>query len=151
MAKRKMTTRTSTIEGMVGDALGEVQSLRDEMREWADNMSDNNMEHLPKYDEVSECADELDSYADNEPPFPDNAPEALTKEHTWEELPPKLRQSRANRLGDAMSSLNRAVDLIQEWLDGNGEHELHDEVEQYQSELQEIIDGCEFVSFPGMY
>jgi paraquat-inducible protein B len=39
----------------------EVESLTEEMTSWRDNMSGANMEHLPKYDEVSEACDELEN------------------------------------------------------------------------------------------
>lgn len=41
-----------------------VEELRGELESWAENMSDNNMEHLPKYDEVTEAMDALQEVID---------------------------------------------------------------------------------------
>lgn len=51
--------------GKIESAKGEVESLRDEIIEWRDNMSGTNLEHTAKYDELGECADELDEAVSN--------------------------------------------------------------------------------------
>lgn len=38
-----------------------VEELKEEIESWKENMEGANMEHLPKYEEVSECYDQLDS------------------------------------------------------------------------------------------
>ena len=40
--------------------LGELESLLEEMQTWRDNMEEK-MSHVPKFEEVSECADSLES------------------------------------------------------------------------------------------
>lgn len=39
----------------------EIDNLKSEMESWRDNLDGANMSHLPKYDQVSECADVLDN------------------------------------------------------------------------------------------
>lgn len=41
--------------------VSEVESLKDEMESWRDNMESGNLENTPKYEEVNECADALDT------------------------------------------------------------------------------------------
>lgn len=41
-------------------AVSGVEELYDEIDSWASNMESANMEHLPKYEEVTECRDALD-------------------------------------------------------------------------------------------
>lgn len=43
---------------------GAIDELRSEMTDWRDNLDSANLTHLPKYDEVSECCDALDSVMD---------------------------------------------------------------------------------------
>lgn len=43
------------------EGIGEINELKDEMESWRDNMSSANMEHLPKYEEVDECVNELEN------------------------------------------------------------------------------------------
>ena len=56
----------STIGGAIEFAVSEIQSLRDEITDWRDNLDGANMSHMPKYDEVSECADYLDNIDDED-------------------------------------------------------------------------------------
>jgi hypothetical protein len=66
MAKRfKSIPRTTTVEAAFEDAKADIESLRDEMTEWAENMESNSMEGLPKYEEVTEAKDLLDSAVDS--------------------------------------------------------------------------------------
>ena len=136
MAKKKMITREGTLDGVVADALSEMQNLRDEISDWRDNMSSNDMEHLPKYDEVSECVDELDQFCDEEPEMP-------------EESGAKRSTSRAARLDHAVSDIQEVIDHIQTFLDSQ-EEENTDWAESRDA-LQDIVDNAQSVSFPGMF
>ena len=57
------TVTLKTLE-LLDDAKGEVESLKDELEEWRDNMEGAGMENVPKFEEVSEAADLLDSAFD---------------------------------------------------------------------------------------
>jgi len=54
-----------TIAEALSSGHSELEELKNEMEEWRDNLSGNNMEHLPKYDEVSEVVDTLENAVDN--------------------------------------------------------------------------------------
>ena len=162
MAKRKSIQRTSEMEGAVSDAFSEFQSLRDEMNDWKENMEGNNMEHLPKYEEVSEAHDTLENQADNEPDFPSgNMPEGLSTTVTWTDLHTYARsQSRQTRLSDATNGLDAVISAIRAFLDEHDDEAecwkaddvvSRDDLEQYANDLEEIKDEMDGVSFPGMY
>jgi molecular chaperone GrpE (heat shock protein) len=51
-------------ENLVSYSVNGVEELLDEMTTWRDNMDNANMTHLPKYDEVSECCDALETTKD---------------------------------------------------------------------------------------
>ncbi len=55
---------TGTILGAFEGGQSDVEGLKEEINEWKDSLEGNGMEHLPKYEEVSECADALDSAND---------------------------------------------------------------------------------------
>lgn len=54
------STANSTLADAFTDAASAVDELMQEMTDWRDNLSNANMEHLPKYDEVSEAAQLLE-------------------------------------------------------------------------------------------
>ncbi len=58
MARGKYIQMKAGLDGALDP--GDVEALREEMVEWRDNMEGNDMTHLPKFDEVQECADMLD-------------------------------------------------------------------------------------------
>lgn len=158
MRAKKMTDHTSTIEGAVSDAMSIFQELRDEMTEWADNMSSNNMEHLPKFEEVNDCKDTLDAFADNEPSMPGDLPKGLVDEVKWQ-THDKRRQSRADRLAEGTIMLDVVIDHLNTFLDEANDAEdedifgetSRDDWENYRDEIDEIKSEAENVSFPGMY
>ena len=61
MAKGKWVEETGSASDGIESALGMLGELRDEITEWRDNMSAANMEHLPKFEAVSEAADAFDN------------------------------------------------------------------------------------------
>jgi sugar phosphate isomerase/epimerase len=160
MGKRKMITREMTLDGVVNEAYSEFSNLRDEMQDWADNMESANMEHLPKYDAVSEARDALENFSDNEPDMPKVVPEGLVTLLTWEESGRKRRHvSRADRCSEAAALLDRAIAHVQEFLDAHDDDDAvwqaegcdRDEWEQWVNDLTEAKDEAEAVDFPGMY
>jgi chromosome segregation ATPase len=60
---------------------GDLEELMSEMESWRDNMSSANMEHLPKYDEVSEAYDNLESMKDELEGIDLDLPEINTETH----------------------------------------------------------------------
>jgi len=61
MARGKYVVCTGKPIGSLEDALSDIEALKEEIEEWRDNLESNSMDHLPKYEEVSEAADNLDS------------------------------------------------------------------------------------------
>lgn len=61
--KYKLITRQSTIDGAIDDAKSEVESLREEMTGWRDNLEDK-LSGTEKYQQVSDCCDALDTLYD---------------------------------------------------------------------------------------
>lgn len=60
-AKKIREPLKTTVLEAVEDAASQIAELQQEMADWRDNMSNANMEHLPKYDQVSEAADALEN------------------------------------------------------------------------------------------
>lgn len=156
MAKKKMLEHTSTIEGAVDDAMSEAEGLRDELTEWRDNLDGSNMSHLPKYEEVSEAVDALDC-VDNKPEIPNTLPTGLVDEVKWQ-THAKRRQSRADRMGEVTFALQIVAEHIEAFLEKNEDENAacwkdtsRSDWEQYASDLNDIRDELDGVSFPGMY
>lgn len=170
----------ASAEGAFEDGKSEVEGLKEEMSEWKDNLENNNMEHLPKYDEVSECADALETAGDtldgiDFPSCISDIPVNYTQDTRQQ------AQSRAGRLGNALSALEAAKAAGEEFLETKPEltfvdlserddddQELGDdesddqeavtqretdrsEVEQFINDMDEAIGELENVGFPGMY
>lgn len=145
MGKSKIIVVNTLLADAISGAFSEFQSLRDEMGDWAGNMEGANMEHLPKYDEVSEARDALEQFCDNEPDVPEAFKEVkidITENH-------RKKQSRSDRHDTAIQWLYKAVEWLEDDEVTEGEHS--DEAETLRDELQQVIDEAEGVSFPGMY
>lgn len=180
--KRKKREPVETeLQSLVGDAVSEIASLKEEMESWRDNMSNANMEHLPKFEEVNESCDALEQAEsqaqDAESEF-DGLPDA-TKAAKAKYLAGKTT-SRSSRAGEAGAMLRTVADRLAE-LDKERENRIAEiegmldidllnkkdaaqlalEKEQgdledadYQSAidaLENAADELDNVSFPGMY
>lgn len=169
----------ASAEGAWEDGKSEVESLKEEIGEWRDNMEGNGMEHLPKFDEVSECADAMESALDTLEGI--NFPECLsnvTVNYTQDTR--QSAQSRNGRLSNALAALYASKEAGEAWLEENpeleqvetveeggpddlmenqttdeeavGERETQrGEVEEFINEMDNAISELENVSFPGMY
>lgn len=166
---------TGTIDGAFEEGKDEAICLKDEIVEWKDNMEANSMEAMPKYDEVSEAADALESGADSLESL--EVPECLQGvEVTYTVDTRRKAQSRSGRMGNALNALGAAKAGAEAWLEDNEELEANeddedrdeddelvtqaeaDEREEQCSAVQEFIDELENaygelegVNFPGMY
>lgn len=159
MAKRVKVELNSTISEALG-ALGDIQSLKEEMEEWRDNLDGANMTHLPKYDEVSECCDELDSVPDDI-----DVPEFL-QQVSFSYIQSKPGKSRAARRDDAVSMLDMArtaaedfdieeavaafEDLSEEQREEK-KQDMESERDEFVNAVKEAIDAADGANFPGMY
>jgi len=166
---------TGTIDGAFEEGKSEVEGLKEEITEWKDNMESNSMENLPKFDEVSECADAIESGMDTLDSL--EVPEVLQGvEVTYTIDTRRKAQSRNGRMGNAMGMLDAAKAGAEAWLEDNEELEANEddedrdedeelvteadanEREEQRSAVQEFIDELENaygelegVNFPGMY
>lgn len=163
---------TGTLLGCIESAQSVVEELRDEITEWQENMESNNMEHMPKYDEVTECKDALDNMLDGELDSID-CPEFLQDlEVRYTQDTRASATSRAARLGNAENEFSAARARVEEWLEDNealeenddedaGEivteddvrerEEQRDAAQEFLSTLENIEGMFSDVSFPGMY
>ena len=155
---RPMINRGGALDGIVDDSKSEIENLKDELQEWMDSLSSNNMEHMPKYEELSEAVDMLENAINNDPSIPDNLlPGMENFEYHWQEKAPyKGAQSRSDRCSAAVSDLNNVMSYLEDKI--SEAHALEDadldligEWKQYVNDIQMIIDEAEQVSFPGMY
>lgn len=177
----KQVQITGTISDFVSEAVSEIESLKEEISSWAENMEGNNLGHTPKGEEVRECADALDSLS--EPNAPDCVDAALGGYTltTSESAPTRRRQtpSRAVRRDNAVSRLTAVVCAIRDDEEEIREclrvhhHELlfdenepkrdiseevdslvdgdYDELTSYAEELESYYGEVEGIEFPGMF
>ena len=107
------------LSGALEGGISDISELKDEMDEWKSNLESNNMEHLPKYDEVGEAYNALETATEaleglEVPEFLQD----LEANHTRDTR--TSANSRAGRLDNALRALTAAQDAAQAWLN---EHE----------------------------
>jgi cysteinyl-tRNA synthetase len=163
---------TGSLAGCIESAASVVEELKGEIEEWRDNMESNNMEHMPKFEEVSECYDALEQLLDGEldsvevPEFLQDLPVTYTQDTR------RSSTSRASRLGNAESELDAAAARVREWLEDNETLEANDnsddteivteadvqerddqreQAEELADKLEELVGQFGDVNFPGMY
>jgi hypothetical protein len=144
--------RLENVEGTVSsieDAYSAIAELGEEMRSNADNMQGTNLEQTEKYTATEEAADTLEAIS--APDVPDVISELAM---SWSESINKRKgrgPSRDVRLGNAIAILHAAVEVAQSWAADNPDHDDHDDVEQFISDLEDTISDTENVEFPGMF
>lgn len=155
----KNEVRKTSLTAAIGDAYSELQSLRDEMTEWRDNMENGNLGSTPKFEEVSSCVDQMESGGDldSEPDVPDGFDPEITY---TESVPRRKRQnaSRSTRCSNACAMLDAAIDVIEERKAEIEElpttdalSKESDALETLRDEIQQIKEACESAEFPGMF
>lgn len=171
----------SDITGAFEDGKVDIEALRDKITEWKENLEGNNMEHLPKYDEVSKCADQLETACDRLVDC--EVPDFIEIVIAFAQDTCQSAGSRSGRMSNALSALYAAKDAAEAWLGENEELEVTDlddlddeerleaqEADDYVSQemaderaeqrekaeefvniLEEAIIEAEGASFPGMF
>ena len=148
----------------VGEGLdtSEIESLRDEMQEWVDNMGGTALENTGKYQMAEEAVSTLDGV--DEVNFDDLWEAVANSEHldveglkafNYEVTLFKVRSkrqypSRAHRLSNSVSMINGALEALSSFLEQYPEDEVGEirkAIEEIESQVQDL-DGVEF---PGMY
>jgi uncharacterized protein (UPF0147 family) len=152
---------TFVVKNAVGkafeDAISELQSLRDEMVEWRDNMEGTSLENTEKYEDVSEVADSLESLEIdylNLPGCINSSAEISYQEIRRKGFP------RWVRLSNAIS----ALEAVKNFVDAEVEHyenmeptaemdptAIVEDLRDFSDSLGNIIDECSGIVFPGMY
>lgn len=170
MAAYKNVTYPGTVSSSE-DACSALEELGSECREIVDNASEG-LQQTQRIQTFDETAGTLESISTPDVPA---CIADLAIEYT-EAVPTRKRQSpsRATRCANAVSVLNAAKDAAETWLEEHPEidcddEEEHDakvnageveggytnddrsEVEQFISELDDIIGNAEGCEFPGMY
>jgi regulator of replication initiation timing len=158
----------SDLAGALSDGISEIEELKTEMEEWKDSLESNNMEHLPKYDEVQEAYDALETGLDalqgiEVPEFLEEIDASYTQDTR------RKAQSRSYRLGNALNAIDAAKCAAESWLDENPELEVEDDpegelqavaderakqreaAEEFFNEVDSAYSELDCVSFPGMY
>lgn len=167
---------TSTILGAIEGAASVIEELHSEMDEWASSLEGNNMEHLPKYDEVSEARDALDSPKDELQSI-DLPEEIAGVEVKYTQDTRKSAGSRAGRLGNAADELRAAEAGLEGWLEltfievseeevdditldehetaveseADERNELREKAQEALDTIQNQLGELDNVCFPGMY
>ena len=155
---RPMISRGGPLDGIVDDAIGEIDSLKEEMQDWMDSLSSNNMEHLPKYEEVSECYNALENATGNTPEMPTEFLPGMALTYEWQEKAPyKGAQSRSTRCSNATNDIEQVITYIDDSIQNLDDQQTEEhadliaEWEQYRNDLEEIVNEAQNASFPGMY
>lgn len=143
--------------------LANIEELKQEMEDWKSSLEDNEMEQLPKYEEVETCYDVLeDCYNEIEEIIStlENcealaellaAPVTYSNDDTYG----RKSQPRWMRCSNVASALSAAKEALEEGFnvdtfEGLNEDELED-MKGHVEELGSKIDELEQVEFPGMY
>ena len=147
--------QSGTPQGAFEEAKSEIESLRDEMTDWKDNLEGNSMEHLPKYDEVSECVGALDqAVSELESAESEDWPEALDEiTVTWTIDTRRSATSRSSRMSNALNALGAAIDGLSrasDCIEGLSEEDS-DACETIMGHLENAQSEAENASFPGMF
>lgn len=163
--KLKICSTEITVADAVANGLSDLETLRDELQEWYDNLPES-FQNGSKGDTLQEAIDAL-SEVDCLP-----APDCIGMNHDDESEPGEIggtrftyvayrkrKMSRSLRRDEATAQLRGALDAMRDELEKAGNDEgqpdsylkTRDEIEAFCDELENLIDSAESVEFPGMY
>ena len=173
MAKRKEKYRTVNCTPTSLLDVGELQSLKEEIEEWRDNLSNANMEHLPKFEELSECYDTLESTLDDLEGQLNEVTELIEKlevtgvdklqDFCFSILP--VKAGRARRAAAAQDEISQGLETLKSALeqyqanyedlpDTEKKEGRSDDIQEALDKIDEAIEKLselDDVNFPGMY
>lgn len=139
----------ATIEDMLDKS--DIEELRDELREWADNMSSTALSSTEKCQAVEAAADELDRVDEmdlDRLTELEGVKPLLQDKVAYSDYRPydKRRQpSRAYRLSNAIGRINAALDYLDQKLENDADYRsCADDIESNLSDLENA-------DIPGMY
>ena len=161
---------TKSFTDWYDEVSGELESLHEEMDSWRGNMEGTGLENTSKYEEVSECADQLDSAKDA---LPEEVPESLKDVRLLVLMPTAVLRvsasyrsprkfrggpSRAARLDEAtgiletlMETVRGTIEKLEAGRQGTKTDEAKTELEEFEGEMQNVLDEAQSVNFPGMF
>ena len=138
------------------EAPDDIDSLKEEMEEWRDNLENGNLGSTQKFEDVSQAADELESLRSEIDDSVDELKRALQeaglddllrKEIKFIDRRPYGRSpARWLRLENACASLHAALAVLEREVP-ESEKELHAQI----SNVAAALDAASSVSFPEMY
>lgn len=152
MGSYKLVMEKCSLADAVSNGYGELQGLRDEMREWAENMEGGNLGQTTKCQDVAAVADTLDEFADNEPDVPETLGAIVVDVPLQHNKRKGRGDSRAVRCGNAVAYLRAVMDYCQEYLeDESNPQEARDAAEELADNLDNPVSEADGIEFPGMY
>jgi hypothetical protein len=144
------TVREISIADAASEAYEELQTLAEEMRQWADSIEEK-FSHTEKYERISEAADTLENI--QEPDYCDYAKNMTIK---ITDLPKRKRgHPRAHRCTQACYILDVCIETLEYRIedikdDKSAETECN-ECSTLRDDLEQAKGEAEGVEFPGMY
>lgn len=141
----KYTEVKCTVADAISNGFTDLSDLADEMSEWRDNMEEK-LSNTSKYQEVSDCVDQLDNCRDD--PTSD-LPEALSSLPVTYSVGSKRKEPRWLRRDNAVAAIQAAKDALEEF--ETEDSDLKESAEDAASKLENAIGEAEAAEFPGMY
>lgn len=152
MAKLKTEKVETTYREALGQAESIVSDLASELRDWAGNMSGTALENTPKYEDVDQCASDLEDLESTIQQL--ELPEELVGlplTYYWKR-PYGRHIGRAYRAGEAGSALRGLVEDIQSRLEDKEDGSLKQELGEVDANaFEDAADEIDNIDFPGMY
>lgn len=143
-----------SISSLLSDAFEEIESLKDELNDWYDNLGDN-LQQTEKGQMLEEAVStldyaervELDSFFDGEILEEIESIKTVYVPAHWSN-----NLSRASRRDEATGMLNVVMEKLQELVDDEKyDEEIIDSINDAISEIENAISEVESVEFPSMY
>lgn len=146
----KPPPRDITVPDAIDEVFMEIETLAQEMRDWADAMEDK-LSHTQKYETVSSTADTLEGIS--------NPLEGIDDaDRTWlnelvivgyqDPTPRRAGFSRPDRCGQCADLLESVADLLQDY---KGPAERETIANDIYGDVEAAVSECQGVEFPGMY
>lgn len=147
-SKYRIIESKGTAEEMVDGAMTDLQELRDEVREIADNAEGTGLENTSRIQTLAEAADGLDGVADETFSWDNQTLSALPV--TAQIMFSRRSISRAVRCSNAVAILTAVKEALEEFQTGDDE-EANSVADDLVSTLEDVISGAEGLEFPGMF
>lgn len=136
----------------IGEAVGEVEALHDEMEEWVSNMEQSEgLMATTKYEEVTEARDGLYDAKDYANAIDQDFITAHLEELILRELRHRKtpRHARCSNAIEIFVTIKDELDNMKE--DPDTAQGLIEKIEESIDQIEDAITALENVSFPGMY